>query len=176
MAGEPGPTPGTKITKDLSSGTAPVPPSRRMTKILHATLPFMATPVPRLPVGTPGTGRGRSQTSSPQTPSSPPITPSDSEFQADKQAGSVPPDVPSCFPGTGQVWLFQGKPFPPTPTLSTHCPALLPSLDTENTGEFGRRKPVAEAPGRKFRQEALDIQALEKEDETASVNTVALTL
>ena len=91
----------------------------------------------------------------------------------------MPPDVPSCFPGTGQVWLFQGEPFPPAPALTTHCPALLPSLDRQTQriqeslgGESLSQKP----PGRKFRQEALDIQALEKEDETVSVNTVALTL
>lgn len=86
---------------------------------LQVSLPFMATPAPPWPVSTHGAGRGRSQTSSQQSPSSPPINPSDSEFQADKtEAGSVPPDVPSCFPGTGQAWLFWGSPHPrPNHTL-----------------------------------------------------------
>lgn len=51
----------------------------------QASLPFMVTRAPSRPMSTPGTGRGRSQTSSRLPPSSPPFTPSDSEFRADKQ-------------------------------------------------------------------------------------------
>ena len=73
----------------------------------------------------------------------------------------MPPDVPSCYPG--RCSYFRGSP-PPRPcpkhTLPTQHSCLPWRDKTENTGEFGRRKPVSEQPpGRKFRQEALDIRA-----------------
>lgn len=101
--------------------------------------------------------------------SPPPVTLSDSEFRTDKQKQAQNREPAQCrqmcqLLPRHKRGCFKRRPCPPT--LTTHCPALLPSPETrENRGEASQS---GSHPG--------EEQALEKEGETASGNTVALTL
>lgn len=124
---QPGPTPGTKI---------PGPPSRRM-KEPQASLPFMVTLAPSPPVSAPGTDGGRSRPSSQPPPSSPPFTPSDSEFRADKQKQAQnAPD--SRLRATSCTQLL---PRPrPSAAISGRAPRPRPRPRPHHTLEVGERK------------------------------------
>lgn len=84
---------------------------------------------PTLPLSTPGQAEaGARRAPSTSVPSSLPpllpcVSPSDSEFRADKQKQAQSTDrrlgatsCASCFPGTDQVWLYQKEP----PTQAQH--------------------------------------------------------
>ena len=139
---------------------------------------FYGDPSPPLPISTPGTGRGRSQAHSLELLSSPRITPSDSEFRADKQKQARCRQM--CPAAIQADAAISGGALPLAPALSTRCPPSTPAFPGETRQRTRRvweeKARLRAAPREKIQAGSLGHPSPEKEDETASVKTAALTL